>query len=176
MTKYILIILFIIIFPGSLSGQEWLVEKNQVKFSCDCEMYASEILIGLRGGCPDGDFRTTEKGISVHKDNPVCYVLSSWEEFLDFKGKYFVSSFFDVFKKEYFYHHRLAVVLVKYSGNNFIKNEKLYKTNEECGFSYEIWDRKIWDGKQYIVSICARRTLYVIKLKRDKKSYQQPSN
>ena len=124
-------------------------------------MYASEILIELKGGCSGSDFTKTEKGRIEHNNKRSTYVLSSWQEFVDFKGKYFQSSFFDNFKAPYFIHHRLIVVDVSYTGNRFIKNEKIYQTDRECGFSYELWDRSL-DG----VTACSWESLYVIQLKK----------
>ncbi len=158
MKKIFLIIAILLISPITLLGEEWKVESKQFSFGCSCQKDASDILARLKSGLSGDRFYLTEEG---RLNNQVLFVLSSWQDYMEFNGKIFKSDFLDTFEKEFFNDHRLAVVKVITTGTQFIKNDKLYKNNEGCGLSYEIWDKK-----SDFITFYAGVTLYVIQLKK----------
>jgi hypothetical protein len=150
------IICLIVLLPACVN--EHRIEAKKVDLNSNCELMKSEIIGKLSGECAGDEYKVAENRM-ISSDKEV-YQIATWDEFLKFKKDRFTSNYFETISKDYFELNTLGVVLVTYGGSNFIKNEKLYKENNSCGFSYERWDRKMAE-----VPACVFGKLYVIKLK-----------
>lgn len=156
-----IIICLIVLFPVSLFGKEWKVEEKRIPFNCDCMLAKSEIMVGLKGDCAGNQFIPTDKANDNSNRGRISYVISTWQQFDQFKKNYFKAQYFNKISKSFFKYNNLGVVFVTYTGSLFIHNEKLYGSKHKCGFSYEIWDQKL-DA----VPACIWSILYIVKLKK----------
>jgi hypothetical protein len=122
---------------------------------------STEVIAKLDNRCSRKEFWRVKDGYNEINKNPAAYVLSSWQEFNQFRDKYYSAHYFDTISKEFFDESRLGIVIVRYSGSNFIKNEELYQTETGCGFSYEIWNRKL-----KAIPACMWSVLYLIQIEK----------
>ncbi len=157
----ILLVFLMLLLPVTVTGKEWKDEEKRVSFGAGCIIEKSEIIAKLGGGCAENEFAPTNEGIRQLNIGRISYVIPSWETFGEFRNMYFRAAFFEKISEEFFQENSLGVVFVTYTGSLFIKNEKLYGPNDNCGFAYEVWDREM-----EAIPACLWWTLYIVKLKK----------
>jgi hypothetical protein len=115
----------------------------------------------LEGACAGNQFEATDKAEDNSNQGKLSYVITSWQQFEQFKNEYFKSEYLNKIPKSYFKHNKLGVVFVIYTGSVFLHNERLYYSKDRCVLSYEIWDRKLAE-----VPACIWSKLYIVKFKK----------
>jgi hypothetical protein len=139
----------------------WKVEEKKIVFDTDCHPLGTEILAELKGACAGNQFEAKYKAENNVNQGKFSYVISSWQQFEQFRRTYFETEYFNKIRKSFFKDNKLGVVLVNYTGSQFIRNEKLSYDKDRCGFRYEIWDRRM-DA----VPACVWSRLYIVKIKK----------
>lgn len=133
--------------------------QQRMQLATNCVIDESSVIARLVGECEGEEFELTPEAYRSVKDRN-GQVITSWEAFLQFRKEFKAPFFKKNIAREFFREYDLGVVYVWYTGSRVIKNEKLYKTNDECGFTYEVWDTKM------PAPACVWQVLYVLKLRK----------
>ncbi len=162
---FLLIIISCILFGCNQSSKSqpstWKVEEKKIVFDTGCHLSGTEIMAALEGACAGNQFEAKDKTENDLNQGKFSYVISSWQQFEQFRKMYFESDYFNKMPPSFFKNNKLGVVFVIHTGSLFIQNEKLYVDKDRCGFRYEIWDRKM-DS----VPACIWSKLYIVKIKK----------
>jgi hypothetical protein len=142
---------------------DYLYETIEIDTNIDYdENLHTKILIKTKDGCSESGFKIKNIYYDENEYIDNTIVISTFEEFIEIKYKYFELPFLETISENYFEENQLVLILKKYvSGENF-RNERIEQRNNKFVLVIENW--RYYPRRNASVATCLYIGLYILQI------------